>query len=66
MRRGRWIDLGAEDWIGSRSWECSECRTIYTVDEDQHIYYDCGWNYCPCCGAMMEAGDAEGLSGEKK
>lgn len=50
QKHGRWID---EEW---GDWRCSYCRKLYTFDDygDVHPLDDCGYNYCPNCGAIMD------------
>lgn len=53
--RGEWINDGLGDWY------CSSCRVLHTFDEygDVHPLVDCGYNFCPNCGADMR-GDGDG------
>ena len=52
---GKWIN---EDW---GDWRCSACRNLYSFDDygDIHPLDDCGWNYCPNCGAKMDGGNED-------
>lgn len=49
QRTGHWI-LTIEDW---NKWTCSECGFSERTD----IHVTLGYNYCPKCGAKMEAHD---------
>lgn len=49
------------DWMPTTKdgcWVCSECYEIIVADEygDIHPAEDCGWLYCPYCGAKMKGG----------
>ena len=52
VRKGRWIDGWRGRFDGTRYWyrECSECG--YERDDDDA---EKDTNYCPNCGARMEA-----------
>lgn len=41
VRHGRW------EWIGGRSWRCSECEWIHEPNKPR-------FHYCPNCGARMD------------
>lgn len=49
---GRWMHDGGVDWY------CSYCKSYHTFDEfgDLHPVADCGYYYCPNCGAKMDGG----------
>ena len=51
--RGRWELTNAEDW-GEKYWQCSVCGCGESS-------YDCNYhtNYCPNCGAKMDADEDE-------
>jgi Lar family restriction alleviation protein len=55
-RTGRWIDEG------DGYWKCSACSDEMVADAygDIHPIADCGWIYCPYCGAKMD-GEKEGV-----
>jgi DNA-directed RNA polymerase subunit RPC12/RpoP len=55
-RTGRWIDEG------DGYWKCSACSDEMVADAygDIHPIADCGWIYCPNCGAKMD-GEKEGV-----
>lgn len=44
VRHGRW------EWIGGRSWRCSECEWIHGPNKPR-------FHYCPNCGARMDGED---------
>ena len=50
VRHGRWENYGGVDW------RCTSCNVYHTFDEygDLHPKYDCGYYYCPNCGAKMD------------
>ena len=70
VRHGRWVDLG---WAGDSSWEIDgrgACWHVYECSECSAR--NCGGpktNYCPKCGAKMDAKDinvpSKATDGEK-
>ena len=60
---GRWIDESCGYW------RCSSCRILYTFDDygDVHPVADCGFSYCPNCGAKMDLDENDFCTcGERK
>jgi hypothetical protein len=52
-KRGKWIRLSDEDY------KCSNCNEILTTGDGCHPIDDCGFYYCPTCGAKMDLGEEE-------
>ena len=44
VRHGKWVEIDPQSH--RLFWECSECK---------RRFHDVMWNYCPFCGALMEA-----------
>jgi len=57
VRHGKWIEEDAYEY-GENVWRCSICGEPYVLMEEitpkQALY-----NYCPCCGAKMDAQEKE-------
>lgn len=52
VRHGRWELHGDDDDL-SASYFCSVCG--YNMDEDEYLDRFSSYNYCPNCGAKMDA-----------
>lgn len=57
VRHGRWIyDVNAMDW-GIGGFRCSECDAVnknLPSDNNIHVSWFVGSNYCPDCGSKMD------------
>lgn len=56
VRHGRWIQSTEEcGWSELECAECSECGEDYVLDEWGYEDFSKLMNYCPNCGAKMDA-----------
>ena len=49
--QGEWI-IDDKPWGGSQGWRCSLCNSKYDIHK---LYTLMPYNFCPNCGAKMEA-----------
>lgn len=50
VKHGRWMKVSDNEY--DSAWECSVCKQEWMFEA--HPKEDCGCNYCPNCGAMMD------------
>lgn len=53
-KRGKWVLIGSR--LESRPYACSKCNYAFQVDT---VMDKTAWNFCPNCGAELEAADGE-------
>ena len=53
VKHGHWVEQECCDWVYSKECRCSECGKYRLMTNP----FGREWNYCPNCGAHMEAED---------
>jgi len=54
-KMGRWLEKEVNSDIAIEEWQSSRCSVCDKYHTTPYMYYFSEYNYCPNCGAKMEA-----------